>query len=73
MGEVLTEWVAGGVPPLEAFNGIGTKMDQKVVLEHLLAPLGVSWTLLSAFYAIWLDFGSIWGSIFGPEIVLESV
>ena len=26
MGEVLTEWVAGGVPPLGAFNGIGAKL-----------------------------------------------
>ena len=36
MGEVLTEWVAGGVPPLESFNGIGAKL---VILtsENLLA------------------------------------
>ena len=26
MGEVLTKWVAGGVPPLGAFNGIGAKL-----------------------------------------------
>ena len=29
MGEVLTEWVAGGVPPLGAFNGIGAKLALK--------------------------------------------
>ena len=27
MGEVLTEWVASGVPALGAFNGIGIKLD----------------------------------------------
>ena len=39
MGEVLTEWVAGGVPPLGAFNGIGAEHGVKPKLTSLLSEL----------------------------------
>ena len=64
MGEVLTEWVAGGVPPpLGAFNGIGAKMGQKMVLEYFLTPFGRFLDALERFLGalarFWLDLGSV--------------
>ena len=40
MGEVLTEWVAGGVPPMGAFNGIGAKLPQNVSADDKVAYFG---------------------------------
>ena len=58
------QWGGGGAPPLGAFNGIGAKMDQKVALEHLLAPFGrfldAIERFLGALARFWLDLGSVW-------------
>ena len=47
-----------------AAHGIGAKMDQKVVLEHLLAPFGRFLEALERFLGalarFWLDLGSVW-------------
>ena len=43
---------------------VGAKMDQNVVLEHLLAPFGrfldALERFLSALARFWLDLGSVW-------------
>ena len=54
-------------PPRGGFNGIGAKMDRKVVLEHLLAPFGRFLEALERFLGalarFWLDLGSVWNEL----------
>ena len=43
MGEVLTEWVAGDVPPRGAFNRISRAAAGSMPLVGLWVSLGASW------------------------------
>ena len=65
---VTSIFVAFWLPFWEGFGSqVGTKMDQKVVLEHLLAPFGrfldALERFLSALARFWLDLGSVWNDL----------